>query len=269
MKSVRIYKDDIRTHILRSLFFTDTALVIVGSIIIAGISYLLFKYVFNFFNLSYYLSTVFVGIVFFIAFITQKIDNQPIYKIVPRAFTFKSSKKERRYKDLESYFTDFYIQDGCIIRKNTLIKIYEIKPYDIALLNDQDREHFFVKLKQALHILPAQIQIIVKKEKAKTSDYSEHIFSLYKDSDRKRESLIKKYTDELQELIKLNNLVTTKHYVVVSVASQLHSPHSKLEGIRRLNDIAIRIISGLSVCNIYAKQLTDEELTVFAKELLR
>lgn len=269
MKSVRIYKDDIRTHILRSLFFTDTALVVVGSIVIAGISYFVFKYALHFFNWGYYLSTIFVGIVFFIAFITQKIDNQPIYKIVPRAFTFESSKKEKRYKDLEQYFTNFFIQDGYIVRKNSLIKIYEVEPYDIALLNDQDREHFFVKLKQALHILPAQIQIIVRKEKAKSSDYSRHIFSLYKNADRKREPLIKKYTDELQQVIQANNLVMTKHYAVISVSAQTNNPHAKLEGMKRLNDIAMRFVSGLSLSNVLARSLESDQLVTFSKELLR
>ena len=33
------------------------------------------------------------------------------------------------------------------------MKLYEVEPFDIALLNDQDREHFFVKLKQMIHVL--------------------------------------------------------------------------------------------------------------------
>lgn len=269
MKSVRIYKDDIRTHILRSLFFTDTVLVVTGSIIIAVALYAVFAYGLHFFNWSYYLSALFVGIIFFISFITQKIDNQPIYKIVPRAFTFKSSKKEKRYTDLENYFTDFSVQDNHIIRKNSVIRIYEIEPHDIALLNDQDREHFFVKLKQTIHILPTQIQFIVKKEKAKTTDFSKHIFSLYKNSDKKRESLIKQYTNELNTVITSSNFMMTKHYAVLYVQCQTHNPHSKIEAIKKLNDLGLRFASGLSFCNVSIKPLSNEELVIFAREILR
>ena len=207
MKSVRIYKDDIRTHILRSLFFTDTVLVVVGSLLIAAIIYIVFVYGFHFFNWAYYISALFVGIVFFIAFITQKIDNQPIYKIVPRAFVFKRSKKERRFKNLDPYFVDFSIQDNHIIRKQSIIRIYQIEPHDIALLNDQDREHFFTKLKQAIHVLPSQVQLIVKKDRAKSSDYSNHTFSLYNSSSTKREPLIRQYVSELTDLIDSNNFM--------------------------------------------------------------
>ena len=90
MRNVRIYKDEIRTHILRSLFFTDTAIVIAGSIIISGGLYLLFQYGLHISNVGYYISSVIVSIVFFIAFVTQRVDNQPIYKIFPRATAYKS-----------------------------------------------------------------------------------------------------------------------------------------------------------------------------------
>lgn len=269
MKNVRIYKDDIRTNILRSLFFTDTALVIVGSMVIGLVIYLVFVYGFKTFNWSYYLSSLFVGIIFFIAFITQKIDNQPIYKIIPRAVNFRRTKKEQRFRNLDPYFVDFTIQDNHVIRKQSIIRIFEIEPHDIALLNEQDREHFFAKLKQTIHILPSQIQIIVKKERATSNDYSKHIFSIYNSTVRGREHLVNRYVSELTALIDSNNFVITKHYAVISVNCQTKNPNSKIEAFKKINDAELRFASGLALCNISLKSLSNEELIKFMKETLR
>lgn len=205
MKSVRIYKDDIRTHILRSLFFTDTALVVIGSIVIGVLLYLFFNFILHRFDVASYISTLFIGVLCFILFITQKVDNQPIFKIVPRAIHFRKNKKSRRLADLEEYFTNFTIADNLIMRDNSICGVYEIEPFDIALLNEQDREHFYSKLKQAIHVLPSQIQFFVKKDQAKAADYSAHFFSLYDSSSKKREPLINQYIEDLTKLVEENN----------------------------------------------------------------
>jgi hypothetical protein len=98
MRTVRIYKDDIRVHILRSLFFTDTVIAVSGAFVIAGLLFIVFHTIFHFINWPYYLSTLILTEIFFIGLITQKIDNQPIYKIVPRGMTFKTARKEFRQK---------------------------------------------------------------------------------------------------------------------------------------------------------------------------
>ena len=269
MKNVRIYKDDIRTHILRSLFFTDTALIIIGCTLISIVTYLVFIYALKIFNWNYYLSAIFVLTISFIAFITQKIDNQPIYKIATRAIDLKRRKKELRYKDLDGYFTDFYIQDGYIIRNKNIIKICEIEPFDIALLNDQDRERFFVKLKQAIHSFPSEIQIIVTKRKARSADYSSHIFSLYKNSHTEKEMVIKQYAEELSEMVELNSFTITKHYAVLSVSCNTTNSFSKVEGLKKLEDISNRFISNLYMCGISTCSLEKNNLITFFKEQLR
>jgi len=269
MRNVRIYKDDIRTHILRSLFFTDTAIVTGGSLLIALILYLIFTYGFHFFNWGYYLSALFVSIVFFIAFVSQKIDNQPIFKIVPRATTFKSSRKEQRVTNLDPYFTDFYIQNDLIIKKDKIIRIYEVEPFDIALLNEQDREHFFIKMKQAIHVLPSQTQFIVKKVQAKSEDYSKHFFSLYNSSSTDRESLVKEYIENLTKLVDSNTFFVTKHFAVISVPCHTQKTQSVIEGVKKLNDIGTRLASSLSVCNISTKVITSDELKQFVRSILR
>ncbi len=269
MRNVRIYKDDIRVNILRSLFFTDTVLVVIGALVIGVALYFFFNSLLHFFSWGYYISALIVCTIFFIAFITQKIDNQPIFRIVPRALRFNGSKKKSRYHDLEDYFVDFSIQDNLIIRNNSIVRMYEIEPYDVALLNEQDREHFFVKLKQALHTLPSSVQFIVRKERATSKNYSPHFFSLYDGSNKKREPLIEKYIEDLTALIDSEPFVVTRHYGVFSVSCNTQKPHDKVAAIKKLDDIGLRFASALAVCNIGVRILENDELIQFAKTTLR
>lgn len=269
MKSVRIYKDDIRTHILRSLFFTDTALVVIGSMIIGSVLYFFFEYVLHMFTWGYFISSLFVGVLSFILFITQRIDNQPIFKVVPRALRFNTSKKNQRFSDLEDYFVNFTIKDNLIMRDNSIIGVYEIEPFDVALLNEQDREHFYVKVKQAIHVLPSQIQFIVKKDAAKASDYSPHFFSLFDSSSKKREPLINQYIEDLTKLVEENHFMMTRHFAVLSTPCNPQKPQNLVQGVKRLNDSGMRFAQSLALSNIAVRALENEELKHFMRETLR
>src|SRR3989338_1666362 len=269
MRSVRIYKDDIREHVLRSLFFTDTVLASGGAIVIALIWFAIFHFVLHFFSWGYFGTAVLVSEIFFIGFITQKVDNQPIYKIVPRSLKFKANKKEHRHSDLEPYFVDFEIQDNLIMRKNHIIKMYEVEPFDIALLNDQDREHFFVKLKQMIHVLPSQVQFIVRKEQAQVEDYSKHFFSLYNSANKKREPLINGYINDLSSLVKNHSFATMHHYAIFSVSCDIKNSNEKVKAIKKLSDLGIMFASSLSACNITVRPLIDDQLLHVAQTILR
>jgi len=269
MKSIRIYKDDIRVHVLRSLFFTDTILVVSGGALIALFWLFIFYYVFHFFVWRYFISLLIVSEIFFLGFITQKVDNQAIYKIGPRGLKYKVGEKEFRQNQIESYFIDFQIQDNLIVRDGSVVRIYLIDPYDIALLNDQDRETFFVKLKQMIHVLPSQVQFLVRKEKTLVKDYSPHIFSLYSKSEPARETLIDRYIEDLSHLIETHEFMTIHHYAVFSVNCNTLKPHEKVKAIKRLNDMGIRFSSAMMSCNINVKPLKSEELINFCKDTLR
>ncbi len=269
MKTVRIYKDDIRINVLRSLLFTDTVLAVIGGLFIAALLYSIFQYGLHIFQLGSYLSTLFVFELAFVALLTQKIDNQPISRLVPRAITHSVTPKNQRSPKIDSYFTDFTIQDNMIVRPNALIRIFEIEPYDISLLNEQDREHFFVKLKQMIHVLPAQAQIIVKKQQSTIDDYSKHVFSLYAKSSAKTESLITDYIEDLTNLVKTNEFNTLRYYVVFSVASETAKPKSKLTGVAKLNDITLRFASAATSSNLTVTPLLNDSLINFMKSELR
>lgn len=269
MKNVRIYKDDIRVHILRSLFFTDSVVVLSGMAASALGLYMVFHYLIHQFSWSYYISSLIVTTIFFIAFVSQKVDNQAIYKVVPRLITFKAGKKEKRYKDLEPYFTDFTIQDNLIVRSGSLTKLLEVEPFDVALLNEQDRENFFLKLKQAIHTLPAQVQIMVRKERATTKDYSKHFFSLYDGAARNREHLINSYVTDLSKLLETETLFVTRHYAVFTVPCNTGKVSDMTEGVKKINDLALSFAGALSACNIAVTSLQNEELVHFMTKTLR
>ena len=269
MRTVRIYKDDIRVNILRSVFFTDTVLAVIGGLIIAGILYVIFQYVFHLFHVGYYLSMVFLSELAFIAALTQKVDNQPVSHIVPRAITHSVRPKKLRGSNIDSYFTDFVIQDNMIIRLKNLIRVFKIDPYDISLLNEQDREHFFVKLKQMIHVLPSQVQIIVKKGQATSRNFSKHVFSLYADSTKKTESLIANYFKDLENLVNTNSFNTLRYFIVFSISTDTSKPNSKLNGIAKLNDATLRFASAASTSNMTVSPLLNNELIEFMKQTLR
>lgn len=269
MRSVRIYKDDIREHVLRSLFFTDTVLAGGGALIIAIVWFAIFHFILHFFSWGYFGTAVLVSEIFFIGFITQKVDNQPIYKIVPRGIKHKMGKKEHRHSDLEAYFVDFEIQDNLIMRNNAIVKMYEVEPFDIALLNDQDREHFFVKLKQMIHVLPSQVQFIVRKEQATVEDYSKHFFSMYNSANKKREPLINNYISDLSAMVKNHSFMTMRHYAVFSVSCDTKNSNAKVKAIKKLSDLGIQFASSLSSCNITVRPLIDDQLLHVAQTTLR
>lgn len=269
MKNIRIYKDDIRVNVLRSLFFTDTILSVTGALVVAGLWYWLFRSFLHFMPLEYFISALIILEIFFFGFITQKVDNQPIYKIIPRALIYKSSKKEFRQKELDSYFTDFSIQDNLIFRKNSVVRMMLVESFDIALLNDQDRENFFLKLKQMIHSLPSQVQFIVRKEKTSVKDYSQHFFSLYDHSNTKREALIHAYITDLSKLIDSHEFITTRCYAVFSISCNTAKFNDRVKAIKKLNDIEMSFAGALSACNIQVRALTNQELINFSEVTLR
>ncbi len=269
MKSVQIYKDDIRQHILRSLVFTDKVLIILGGAIIAGGLFAVFRFGIHIFSWHIFIITLIFCEAVYLWGIMHKIDNQSLYKIIPRAIRFKSSRKQFRAKEIDPYFTDFTIQDNHIFRNNTVIKMYEVEPYDIALLNEQDREHFFVKLKQMIHTLPSQVQFIVKKEQMRLSDISKHIFSLYEQSNRKREAIIDRYVDDLSSLIKTSQFMTIRYYAVFSAPCDPSNSSDKIKAINSLNDMGSRFAASMAACDISVLPLENNQLIDYMQQTLR
>ncbi len=269
MRTARIYKDNIREHVLRSLLFTDNVIFIAFGACIAGILYVILQFGLHMFQWGLYISSVIVAEILFVGVATQRIDNQPIYQLIPRLFTFGTSKKKYRQKQITSYLTDFSISENFIIRQNNLIAVYNIEPFDIALLNDQDREVFFQHLKLALHVLPGRVQLIVRKETAKVSDYSKHFFSIYDQSDKKREPLINTYIEDLSSLVQTKKFLIVKYYAVFSVAFNPTKPQERVESTQKLHDMGVRFAGALHNCNVTTRQLTKEELVEFCRSQLR
>lgn len=266
MKTVRIYKDNVREHILKSLFFSDSVLFIGGGLLIALSDFLLFKFGLHFFDLGAYLMTVFLFELGFALIATVKIEGQPLHKLIPRAIVFNITKKKEDLPKLEKTTGDFSVIDGYIRRKNSLIAMYEIEPFDIALLNEEDRDQFYHHIKMMLHTLPGAIQFIAKKEIAVTQDYQKHFFSLYKDSLPTRENLIADYLTDMTDIVNTGKFQVMKYYAILSTKLHSNDEIQFQNAVKLLYDQGARINSSLSQAHVTLHQLSKEELITYCKK---
>ena len=269
MRAVRVYKDNVREHIFRSLFFTDTVIFLGIGLFLAVFIFILYKFVFHFFQYGLYFSSVFMVELVYSLVATIRIDNQPIYTIVPRALKHSTTKKQYAMKELDTSTSDFKIVDNYIFRKKRLITVYEVRPFDIALLNEEDREQFYLKIKTTLHTLPGKVQLIVRKEVAKSSDYQDHFFSLYKDAQPKREQLIENYVNDITSLLDSGRFQMVKYYAVFSTTLTSSKEEDFVKAGKQLYDMGVRFSSGLEVAQITIRQLKNEELVAYFQSQFR
>src|SRR5258708_3214491 len=239
---------------------------------IAGLTFVLFKIFFGNFNSLSYLFTLGVLEPAFVVIATLKIDNQQIYKILSRSLLFVLYPKKYRGNQLGEYYNDFSIQDELIVRKNSISKVFQINPHDISALNTTDRQSFFANLKQTLHVLPSQLQILVKKEVTTKEDFTDHFLHLYQSLPKrnlKKEKMVASYQNELEQFIASENLLTIKQYGVFAIPVDTNNVTEKVKAIGTLDDMYIRVTSSLESCHVTTRQLTNIELEKYMKGLLR
>ena len=267
MKTVRIYKDNIRENIFRSLFFSDNVLFLGGGITVAIVVFVFFEALLHTFLLGPYIMTVFLFELGFGLIATSKIDNQPIVAIIPRAIGHSFSPKKESLPKIEKQLGDFsVVESGYIRRKNTLVAMYEIEPFDIALLNDEDREQFYHHIKMMLHTLPTRVQLLVRKEIATPDDYQKHFFSLYKQALPTREKLINAYIEDLTGLLKMNKFQIVKYYAVFSTSITGKSEEHFQQAVKRLFDYGARFSSALALGQVQTRKLTKDELIAYCRK---
>ena len=266
MRSVQVYKDNLREHMFRTMFFTDTVLFLGFGFILAIATFLFYKTVLHISQGGLIVSTIFLVELFYAVLATLKIDHQPLYKIIPRALQYSVSKKQFTQKELKQTTGDFKIIGDYIVRKNRMIVVFEIRPFDIALLNDEERERYYQHIKTMLHTLPGKVQLISRKEKASVSDYHEHFFSLYETANEKLNWLVEQYIKELSTLIELNNFQIMKYYAVFSTHLQGAKDEDFAEASQRLTDMGTRFSASLARERIYTVQLAHKQLASYFKE---
>ncbi len=164
---------------------------------------------------------------------------------------------------------DFKIIDNLIISKDSISAIFEIEPFDIALLSEQDRATFYQKICQAINVIAGQVQILAIKEKAKICDYSQHLNYVLSKAESKKERLIKKYTKELTKIVKNGNILILKYYLIFSVANDISNSVHVIEGINKLENKIERFTDVLFQAGIEVSQLVDDYLIKFVKKQLR
>ena len=269
MKAVRVYKDNLREHIFRTMFFTDTVIFLGSGIVLAVFTIVLYKVVLKVDQIGLILSTIFLGELFYALFATLKIDHQPLYKIIPRAVTFTVKKKQFSMREIGKTTGDFQVVGNYVIRKKKLIAVYEIRPFDIALLNDEERDRYYQHIKTMLHTLPGKVQLISRKQTATVSDYHEHFYSLYETANEKINWLIGNYVKELSELVENNKFQIMKYYAIFSTPLSSQNDSQFVQSAQKLEDMAKRFSSALATERIQTLQLANTQLVTYFQEQFR
>lgn len=270
--NIRIYKDNLRENIFRSLLFTDVVIFIVAGVVVALFVYVLFFLASPHVNLGYYLSATAFSEITLYALALVRIDNQSIVSILSRATAYMFGRKTFRSGHIDAYFRDFTIQDNLIMCKKSISTMFAITPFDISAINTAQKKEFFINVKQALHNLPAPLQIIIRKEKTTVQEITEHFFHLYstlRKGDKRREAMITSYQQDLSEFIKNQGVLTIKHYGVFSIKSDTGNPTDKVTGIGKLTDMYKRFSSSLDECNIATRLLKSDEIKDHIASILR
>jgi hypothetical protein len=259
----------LREHILRTLFFTDMALFIGTGILIAASTIAIYRYIFHITEFGLIASSIFILELFFSLIATLKMEKQPIYKLIPRALNFSVSQKQFAKQQVRKTTGDFKILGNYIIRKKKLIAVYEILPFDIALLNEEERERFYGHIKTMLHTLPENVQLILRKERAEVESYNKHFYSLFETANPKLDWMINRYIEELSGFITLNNFQIMKYYAVFSTSLISENDKHITLASQKLQDMVTRFSASLAFEKIQTIQLTKEELINYFKKQFR
>jgi len=269
MKTVKVYKDNLREHIFRTMFFTDTVLFLGTGLFLAVGIFVLYKFTFHLSPLGPLLACIFLAELFYGLVATLKIDHQPLYKIIPRAFIFSLTKKTLSLGEVAKTTGDFKIIGNYIVRHKKLIGVYEIRPFDIALLNDEERERYYQHIKTMLHTLPSKVQLISRKQRAGVKDYHEHIFSLYKSSNNAINPLLEQYINDLSVLIEQNNFQLMKYYAVFTATLLSESDIPYASAVQKLEDQVKRFSSALALERITTHQVSQDDLIALFQQQFR
>lgn len=269
MKPARIYKDNMREGVLRSMVFTDRVIFGTSFVLMGILVYCVFQILGVPMNWGVFIGAVVILNLTLFFFLTMKRDNQPFYTLIPRAVLQLFTKKQQRAEEMEAAFTDFCIQDDTVFQNSSLVRIYGIEPFDISLLSTHDREHFFFNLRQMIHLLPCKVQFLVRRERASAADYSPHFFSLYANSDSVRSDLVNDYIQSLRDLIQRHHFLIVRYYAVFTVSCDRKKAENIVKAQQKLEDVKARFLSGLALCNISAKQLDNAELIQFFRSQVR
>jgi hypothetical protein len=269
MKAVQVYKDNLREHIFRTMFFSDTVIFLGFGILLAISIMVFYRLGLNITDLGFTAATIFIGEILYAIVATLKIDKQPLYKIIPRGITYAVNKKQFTHNEVKKTTGDFRIIGNYIVRKKKLIAVFEIKPFDIALLNDEERERYYAHIKTMLHTLPDKIQLISRKEKATVADYHQHFFSLYNTAHKKLNPIIEQYVKDLSTVIDINEFQIMKYYAVFSTPLHAQNDLAFAQAAQRLTDMGTRFSGSLALEKIHTVQLTHKQLVTYFKEQFR
>jgi hypothetical protein len=266
MREVRVYKDNMREHIFRTLFLTDTVIFFGFGIFLAFGMIFFLRILLHMTNMSLTIASILLLEVIYALIATATIDHQPLFKLIPRIITYGFSTKIHTKQHLLKTTGDFTIIGDYVKRQQKLITILQIHPYDISLVNDDERNRYYSHMKTMLHTLPGSVQFLSQKRIAKSTDYHEHFFSLFSNEHKKNSWLLKTYIRELSDLIDNNTLQLMHYYIVLSAPLITDNDTAFTNAVNRLSNMEKRVGSALSLEQIQITQLTHKELVDYFQE---
>jgi hypothetical protein len=206
------------------------------------------------------------------AVLFHKVDKKPLYSFLIPFFQYLFSPKKYTSKSISTMSQFYYkIHDNLVYTNDQILKVFQIFPIDISILNEQDKQTFKNQLGVFLHAIGDNnsIQLKVVNRHATTSDYQGHFDELLTGARNSNASprVIELQTEYIQNLKdKINyEAVPFKDYFLIIPQKMTKKPTSSLletyhkELVRKANNLK-EILSDSGVELI---QLTGDELKQF------
>jgi hypothetical protein len=201
----------------------------------------------------------------------HKINKKPLYTLILPAFKFIFSQKRYTSKHLATMSQFYYcIKDNFVFTNDQILKVFQIHPVDISLLNEQEKQTFKNQLGVFLHSIgdDNSIQLKVVNRLAVVKDYEDHFENLRSQARSTNASgqvikLQNEYIKNLSNKI-TNEAVPFKDYYIIIPQKTTKNPKPELlesykkDLVRKVNNLCNLLThSGIEVVELTEKTLEN------------
>lgn len=191
------------------------------------------------------------------------------FKILERREKIKKNKKTQEWLPF-----DKVLENGIIIKKNSYIKIIQIKPINYDLKSNLEKESILNSYKLFLKTCDFNIQILIQSKK---ENLSKNFYNLKKYSQKENKN-IQEITEKYIEFLKRKNeenksssknfYIIIKHEIEPTINSEEERKVAESIAINCLNECFFKVKETLSRCgnrvlNVNSKKESEEILISF------
>jgi hypothetical protein len=263
---IKIYKTKAGQNRFIQIFFTEINVsVLVGLLLGTPLFFI---------NIDWITKITILGLIMIVAgsVLFHKVDKKPLYTFLIPFSQFLFSQKKYTSKNISKMSQFYYkIHDNIVYTNDQILKVFQIYPIDISILNENDKQTFKNQLGVFLHAIGDNnsIQLKVVNRHATKADYQGHFDELQKQarSSNASKQVIKLQTEYIQNLTNkiIYEAVPFKDYFLIipqkiakkPAPSLLETYHKEL--IRKANNLK----EILSSSGVELVQLTGEDLKHF------